>query len=350
MNRTIFNQRQILKEISKNYSKAVKFHQHGNALKVCKVEDFEIPKLSSNEVLVKMVSAPINPADLNMIEGNYGTLPKLPSFAGNEGVGIVEEVGSNVSNLKKGQRVIPSSAGLGTWRNHVVATEEAFSKVSEEIPVEYASIIGVNPCTAYRLLHDFVNLQPGDVVIQNGGSSMVGHAVVQIAKSMGLKTISIIRSRPEEGQMVERLKQLGGDVVVTEEYAASHQMTKLLSDLPKPKLALNTVGGDSVRTLIRHLGESSTLVTYGGMSRKPLAIPTSPFIFNDLTLKGFWLSKWVQNNSKQQREEMISKVADLIKQKKLVLFMQKHKFDEFHYALEQTQIPFQDRKILLDFE
>ena len=47
---------------------------------------------------------------------------------------------------------------------------------------------------------------------------------------------------------------------------------------------------------------------------------------------------------------MISKVANLIKQKKLVLFMQKHKFDEFHYALEQSQIDFQDRKIVLDFE
>ena len=112
---------------------------------------------------------------------------------------------------------------------------------------------------------------------------MVGTAIVQIAKVMGLKTISIIRSRPEEGQMIEKLKHLGGDVVVTEEYATTHHMTKLLSDLPKPKIGFNCVGGDSVRTLIKHLDASGTIVTYGGMSRKPLSIPTSPFIFNDLS-------------------------------------------------------------------
>jgi mitochondrial enoyl-[acyl-carrier protein] reductase / trans-2-enoyl-CoA reductase len=314
------------------------------------MEKEETQKVQGKDVLVKMLAAPINPADLNIIEGNYGKLPKLPAFAGSEGVGVVEQVGSEVSNLKVGQRVIPSTPGLGTWRNHIVSSENNFSVVSSDIPIEYASVIAVNPCTAYRLLKDFSSLKPGDVIIQNAASSMVGHAVVQIAKSMGVKTVSIIRSRPEEGQMVERLKLLGGDIVVTEEYASSHHMTKLLSDLPKPKLAFNAVGGNSVRNLAKHLGESGTIVTYGGMSRQAISVSTSPFIFNDLTMKGFWLSRWVEKNSKEAREKMISEVATLMKEKKLTLFMEKHKFSDFSTALEASQQPFQDRKIILDFQ
>lgn len=70
--------------------------------------------LASNQVLVKVQAAAINPADFNMIEGSYAILPQMPAVAGNEGAGVVEAVGSAVSGLKVGQRVIPSQPGFGT--------------------------------------------------------------------------------------------------------------------------------------------------------------------------------------------------------------------------------------------
>jgi trans-2-enoyl-CoA reductase len=71
---------------------------------------------------------------------------------------------------------------------------DSILKIPNDIPAAYAATIGVNPSTAYRLLKDFANLQPGDYVMQNAANSMVGYAVVQIARLMGLKTINIIRS------------------------------------------------------------------------------------------------------------------------------------------------------------
>ena len=67
-------------------------------------------------------------------------------------------------------------------------------KVPNDIPAAYAATIAVNPCTAYRMLRDFVSLKPGDVIMQNGANSMVGLAVIQMAREMGVKTINIIRS------------------------------------------------------------------------------------------------------------------------------------------------------------
>jgi len=147
------------------------------------------------------------------------------------------------------------------------------------------------------MIHDFANLKENDVIIQNGGNSIVGQSVIQIAKSKGIKTISIIRKRPDEAEIIERLKMVGGDIVVTEEYANSFPMQRLISDLQKPKLALNCVGGDSTRTLVKLLGNDATLVTYGGMNKKPITVTTSPFIFNNLTMKGFWISKWLNENN-----------------------------------------------------
>jgi mitochondrial enoyl-[acyl-carrier protein] reductase / trans-2-enoyl-CoA reductase len=200
-----------------------------------------------------MLFAPINPSDINVVVGTYGSSPKLPAFGGNEGVGIIEEVGPEVKNLKVGDKVIMAKQFMGTWRQHLVEEESCFDQINAKIPDEYASILNVNLSSAYRMIHDFVSLKPGDVILQNGGNSVVGQSVIQIAKSMGLKTISIIRARPDQHEIVERLKMVGGDIVVTEDYASKSSMFRLISDLPKPKLALNCVGGDSIRTLSKIL-------------------------------------------------------------------------------------------------
>lgn len=56
--------------------------------------------------------------------------------------------------------------------------------------------MNVNPCTAYRMLKDFVPLQPGDTVIQNGGNSAVGQLVIQLCKIWNYKSVSVVRDRP----------------------------------------------------------------------------------------------------------------------------------------------------------
>ena len=81
-------------------------------------ETIALDELTGNGVQVKMLAAPINPADLNMVEGNYALLPKLPAVGGNEGVGVVERVGADVKGLVAGDVVMAAAAGLGTLFTH----------------------------------------------------------------------------------------------------------------------------------------------------------------------------------------------------------------------------------------
>lgn len=71
--------------------------------------------LKPNEVLVRMEVAPINPADINVIEGAYGTRPQLPAIAGLEGVGTIQAVGSGVKSFQVDDRVIPAQPGFGMF-------------------------------------------------------------------------------------------------------------------------------------------------------------------------------------------------------------------------------------------
>lgn len=121
----------------------------------------------------------------------------------------------------------------------------------------------------------------------------------------------------------------------------------LLSDLPKPKLALNCIGGPSATTIARLLADNGTMVTYGGMSRKPIQLPTSLLIFKNISVKGFWLTDWVKRHSVAERTAMIGKVVELVRNKKLRLWMERHALSDFPAALEAVQKPFRDRKIVL---
>ncbi|XP_057559024.1 enoyl-[acyl-carrier-protein] reductase, mitochondrial isoform X3 [Hippopotamus amphibius kiboko] len=196
-----------------------------------RLKNLELAAVGGSDVHVKMLAAPINPSDINMIQdeearvqlGNYGLLPKLPAVGGNEGVGQVVAVGSSVTRVKPGDWVIPANAGLGTWRTEAVFSEDALITVPSDIPLQSAATLGVNPCTAYRMLMDFERLQPGDSVIQNASNSGVGQAVIQIATALGLRTINVVRDRPDIQKLTDRLKNLGADHVVTEEALRKHE-------------------------------------------------------------------------------------------------------------------------------
>src|SRR4051812_20932981 len=95
--------------------KAAVYERHGNPSEILRVIEQEWPIPAANEVVVKMVAAPINPADLNPIEGKYPIRPAMPATPGMEGSGIVSELGSDVRSLRVGTLVLLPH-GLGTWR------------------------------------------------------------------------------------------------------------------------------------------------------------------------------------------------------------------------------------------
>ena len=307
--------------------------------------------LGNTDVAVKMLAAPINPSDINMVEGVYGIKASFPAVGGNEGVGVVKKVGSGVKGLKEGDWVIPSSAGFGTWRSEAVADEKKFLKIPNNIPVAYAATLAVNPCTAYRMLRDFETLKPGDVIIQNGANSMVGLAVIQMAKKMGVKTINVVRSdRPEVENTLRMLSSIGGDVNVTDKYLSQHGFKEIVQDLPPIKLGLNCVGGDVVADMVRALGPNSTLVTYGGMSRRPVTVPFEVLAYKQIKMKGFWISAWNETAPVATRTNMLQDIAGMISNGELELLFEMHDFDDFDHALQTALEPYYLRKVVLNID
>ncbi|XP_055467075.1 enoyl-[acyl-carrier-protein] reductase, mitochondrial isoform X1 [Psammomys obesus] len=328
--------------------RALVYGNHGDPAKVVQLKNLELSAVEGSDVHVRMLAAPINPSDINMIQGNYGLLPKLPAVGGNEGVGEVVAVGPSVSGLRPGDWVIPANAGLGTWRTEAVFSEEALIGVPKDIPVQSAATLGVNPCTAYRMLMDFEHLQPGDSVIQNASNSGVGQAVIQIASALRLKTINVVRDRPDIQKLTDRLKGLGADYVLTEEELRMPETKAVFKELPLPRLALNCVGGKSSTELLRHLAPGGTMVTYGGMARQPVTASVSLLIFKDLKLRGFWLSQWKKNHTPDEFKELVLTLYELIRQGQLTApAWSEVPLQDYQQALEASMKPFVSSKQIL---
>ena len=117
--------------------------------------------------------------------------------------------------------------------------------------------------------------------------------------------------------LVSSLEALGATHVILDEDLRKPATSKLLESLGSPpRLALNCVGGKNATNMARLLGKYGSMVTYGGMSKEPITIPTSLFIFNFLSCKGFWMTKWNQENSMHDRTLMLEELLDMMRKKK----------------------------------
>ncbi|CAJ0879127.1 10556_t:CDS:10 [Entrophospora sp. SA101] len=277
-----------------------------------------------------------NKYDINQIEGVY---PAKPTFrklavidnnnenenefaiAGNEGVAEVIAVGDQLNNdFKVGDWVVMGKPGFGTWCTHAIANGNEVTRIPNDgIGLIQAATLTVNPCSAYRMLKDFVvDLKENDFVIQNGANSGVGQSIIQIANARGIKTINIVRNRPDIDELKSHLGSLGATYTATDEELSHFKFKNTIKDLLSEhktsngiRLGLNCVGGKATTDMIKHLRWH--VVTYGAMSRQPITIPASLLIFKNIKFHGFWMAKWNELHPKEERLKMLEEIVSLMK-------------------------------------
>jgi len=286
---------------------AAVYETHGNPADVLHVESRPWPTPAADEVIVKIRAAPVNPADLNQIEGKYPIRAELPATPGFEGAGVIVDVGTKVNGLTSGSLVILPH-NVGTWREAVAVNADELVVVPEGIKPVHAAMLKINPMTAWRLLHDYVDLARGDWLIQNAANSAAGRAVIQIARELGYKTVNIVR----RSELIDELRAEGGHVVLVDSENLRHEVKDAV-DGQSIRLGLNAVGGESALRLANCLAPGSTLVTYGAMSLQPLKIPNGLLIFKDLRFRGIWINKWYDNATPTQRMEAFQHLFEMAK-------------------------------------
>jgi mitochondrial enoyl-[acyl-carrier protein] reductase / trans-2-enoyl-CoA reductase len=266
----------------------------------------DLAPLQHHEVRVEMHFAPINPADINFIEGTYGKQPRLPSPCGMEGAGRVIEIGPEVQSLAVGDAVMPLHGGA-CWAQHLTLPEHQLAKLPTRIDLAQASMLRINPITAARLLDAYVDLDAGEWLAQNAANSGVGRSLIQIAKARGLHTLNLVR----RAELVDELTTLGADAVVLDSDDGLAQAREIVQG-KAPRLAGNAVGSDSAIRLMDLLAPEGHLVTYGAMSRRSMKVPNKFLIFKNLHLCGLWVTRWLEHASHSELYGTLHPLAEMM--------------------------------------
>lgn len=308
-------------------------HSFGEPAEVLQLAEMPRPEPKAGEVRIKTILSPMHNHDVWTVRGSYGYKPTLPAIGGSEAVGMVDAVGEGVDQSKLGQRV--AVAGVhGSWAEYFIAPAQAIIPLNDVIDNETAAQLIGMPISALMLL-DFVNVQPGQWLIQNTANGAVGKTVAMIAQARGLQVINLVR----RSDAIAEMQALGiQHVVATDQDDWKAQVKALHAE--QPLIAgVDSIGGSASGEMLNLLSENSMLVSFGSMTGETMQISSGDLIFKQATVKGFWASVVSKEMPAERKKALFVELLTLAAQKKLILPVEGvFGFDEIQTAaLKATQ-------------
>ncbi|MBK7232056.1 MAG: NAD(P)-dependent alcohol dehydrogenase [Saprospiraceae bacterium] len=192
---------------------------------VLQLEEVAKPTLKDGHILVKIKANSANPADWHIIRGEpiiarlaFGLFKPKDKFTGADFAGVVEEIGSNVTRFKVGDKVFGESMKSGVFAEYACVPENVCALMPEGSTYSEMACVPIAGLTALQALITHGKIKEGETVLINGSSGGVGHFAVQIAKAYGAKVTAVCSSKS-----VDFVKSLGADHVIAYDKENIHQ-------------------------------------------------------------------------------------------------------------------------------
>ena len=232
-------------------------------VEVMRVDEVPKPTPKENEVLIKVAATSINRPDLVQREGKYPAPPGDSEILGLEVSGIVEAVGSAVSEWKPGDRVL-ALVGGGGYAEYAVAYANHVMPMPASMSFEEAACVCESYITAFLNVFMIGELKNGQTAILHGGGGGVNTASLQLANALTPQVKKIVTAHPSK---LERVKQLGADLVV--DYTTTPDFSDAVKEFTSKKgvdLILDHVGAKYLAPNMNSLGYKGKLVVIGVIS------------------------------------------------------------------------------------
>ena len=289
------------------------YNEFGKPTEVLSLGDRPMPEPKANEVRIKTILASIHNHDLLTIRGKYGFKPEMPAIGGSEALGIIDAVGSDVKDLKVGQRVAAASV-QATWAEYFVASADMVFAVPDSLKDEMAAQLIAMPLSALMLL-EFLEVESGQWVIHNAANGAVGKSLAMLAAARGVNIINLVRS----SDAIKELDALSiKNNINVEDDDWKEQVRQIIGD-DKISAAVDSVGGEASGDLLSLLGHGGTLASFGIMSGQPMVLNPTHLIFKQAIVKGFWGSKISQEMSVENKQRLIDELIERANSDKLHL-------------------------------
>lgn len=256
---------------------------------VIKVGELPKPTPKENEVLVRVEAVSVNPIDTYIRSGAVAMpLPK-PFIIGCDMAGVVEELGSAVTDLSKGTRVWASNQGLlgrqGTFAEYIAVDRDWLHILPDQVEAKDAAACALVAITAHLGLFSHARLHHNETILVVGGAGGVGSMVVQMAKASGARVIATAGSK----EKAMACHQMGADEVILYHEQSIGEAVKALAPNGVDVFweTRREPDFDLAVDLMAHRGR---MVLMAGRDARP-KFPVGPFYVKECSLHGFVMFK-----------------------------------------------------------
>jgi NADPH:quinone reductase-like Zn-dependent oxidoreductase len=324
---------------------------YGHGLENLHIQDFVLPEVGDNEVLVRVTLAGVNPID-SFIARGLRKVQSFPRIIGSEFVGLVEKVGDKVSNVREGDKVIVyprifdgscdlciqgremlcRSGGLiglvsnGGFSEYALVPSKNVFKFADEIGWEVAASVPIAALTAYHALKE-AGAGFNRLVVVVGASGNTGMFAVQFAKMMGSKVIAVSRKG--------WVRDFGADYVTSLEQA--YDVVKSESGGRMADIVVDPLGKETFERSIGLLGVGGRIVSFGVLTGEEVKVSLSQLYNRHVSVIG---------TTGGTRREMMEVIENLGRLK--VRAWKKFKLENVREALDEIFSPERDGRIFLE--
>jgi len=267
-------------------SKTVVFHEAGTP-EVLKVEQIETPAPQPHEVRIQVKSIGVNRADAMYRMGMYIENPVFPAKLGYEAAGIIEAVGSKVTNVVVGDvvNVIPgfSLHHYSSYGEYILMPSYAVHKYPSVLSYDEAAALWTSYSTMYGMLVHSGKLKSGEFVVINAASSSAGLAAIQLTNYVGGISIALTTSARKKEAL---LKAGASHVIVTSEENITTEIAKITNNIGA-HIILDPVVGAKFSDLVSAVAENGKVFVYGALSQEAASFPTFAVMMKTPTIRGY---------------------------------------------------------------
>ena len=283
-------------------SRVVEFAEAGGP-EVLRFKNVDVPEAGTGQVRIRVKAIGLNRAESMWRHNEYIEPVKFPARLGYEAVGTVDSVGKDVTTIAVGDEVnvIPSFSmnQYGMYGEVVLAPIHAVVQHPKGLsPVEAASI-WMMFVTAYGALIEDAKITSQDAVVIPGASSSVGLAAIQIANSVGAKSIALTRTSAKRKHLTDAGAKY---VIATEE----EDLVKAINEITEgqgARVVFDPVGGPTLPKLIKTMSFQGLLYLYGALSDQATTVPPLDLIAKILTIKGYNI--WTTSGDPQRQKAAV---------------------------------------------
>jgi len=275
---------------------------------VLRYVDMDIPVVAPSQVLIRVEKTSVNYADVKSRYGKQGT-GKFPFVPGLDAAGVIVEVGSEVQNLKIGQRVMAFPVG-GSYSEYVAAEAMLTFELPDQVDFDMAAACPTVAFLSYKLLVDIAKLEPGETILIHSASGGVGTTAIQLAKILGAGTV--MGTVGNENKAAVALSA-GADHVFCYESEDFAEKVNQVTEDKGVQIVLDSVAGPITQRSLVCLAPYGRLIQFGNSSGQPGTILTSDLHSSCRSVQGFSLGTTRKNypeSLKHTAEQVLNYLKD----------------------------------------